>query len=137
MDFGPSVSERAGVTNLVVDSTSIEVLRRARRAKRPGRWIMRATEVSVSLRILDAMRLPVAVAALATAAVLAAAAPAGAQQPDTILVNGKILSVDPAFSTHEALAIREGRIMAVGRSADIRRLAGPGTRTIDLNRRTV
>jgi predicted amidohydrolase YtcJ len=98
---------------------------------------MRATEVSVNLRIRDVMRVPIAVATLATAAVLAAAAPAGAQQPDTVLVNGKIVSVDPAFSTHEALAIREGRIVAVGRSADIRRLAGPGTRTIDLNRRTV
>jgi predicted amidohydrolase YtcJ len=98
---------------------------------------MRAAEVSVSVRILDVMRVPVAVATLATAVVVVAAAPVGAQQPDAILVNGKILSVDPAFSTHEALAIREGRIMAVGRSADIARLAGPGTRTIDLNRRTV
>jgi hypothetical protein len=65
------------------------------------------------------------------------AAPVWAQQADTILVNGKVLTVDPAFSTHEAIAVREGRIMAVGRSADIRTLAGPRTRTIDLRGRTV
>ena len=64
------------------------------------------------------------------------AAPTWAQQADTILVNGKVLAVDAAFSTHEALAVREGRIMAVGRSADIRKLAGPRTRTIDLNGRS-
>jgi predicted amidohydrolase YtcJ len=66
-----------------------------------------------------------------------AASPASAQQPDTILVNGKVLAVDAAFSTHEAIAIHEGRIMAVGGSVDIRKLAGARTRTIDLNGRTV
>jgi predicted amidohydrolase YtcJ len=65
------------------------------------------------------------------------AGPAWAQQPDTILVNGKVLTVDAAFSTQEAIAIREGLIIAVGRSADIRKLAGSGTRTIDLRGRTV
>jgi len=75
--------------------------------------------------------------AIAFVTMLVLAAPASAQQADTILVNGKVLAVDAAFSTHEAVAIREGRIMAVGRSADIRMLAGPRTRTIDLNGRTV
>lgn len=54
---------------------------------------------------------------LAFVMMLVLAAPASAQQADTILVNGKVLVVDAAFSTHEALAIRECRIMAVGRSA--------------------
>ena len=75
--------------------------------------------------------------AIAFVTMFVLAAPASAQQADTILVNGKVLAVDAAFSTHEALAVREGRIMAVGRSADIRKLAGPRTRTIDLNGRTV
>jgi predicted amidohydrolase YtcJ len=75
--------------------------------------------------------------AIAVVMMLILAAPASAQQADTILVNGKVLAVDAGFSTHEALAIREGRILAVGRSADIRNLAGPRTRTIDLNGRTV
>lgn len=62
---------------------------------------------------------------------------AWAQTPDTILINGKILTIDQQFSTHEALAIRDGRILAVGRNADVRELAGAGARVIDLQGRTV
>ena len=62
---------------------------------------------------------------------------AWAQAPDTVLVNGKILTVDSQFSIREALAVRDGRILALGRTADIRKLAGPGTRVIDLQGRTV
>ena len=65
------------------------------------------------------------------------AATAAAQEIETILVNGKILTVDPQSSIRSALAIREGRIAALGTDADIRRLAGPRTRTIDLQGRTV
>src|SRR5713101_7282251 len=62
---------------------------------------------------------------------------ASAQSPDTILLNGKILTVDDQFSTREGLAIRDGRIVALGSTADIRKLAGPQSRVIDLQRRTV
>jgi len=62
---------------------------------------------------------------------------ASAQVADTILVNGKILAVDQAFSTRSALAVRDGKIVALGNDTDIRRLAGPTTRTIDLQSRTV
>jgi predicted amidohydrolase YtcJ len=68
---------------------------------------------------------------------LAGAAPAMAQSPDTVLVNGKILTVDAGFSTREALAVRDGRIVAVGTTAEIRKLAGPQSRVIDLQGRTV
>ena len=60
-----------------------------------------------------------------------------AQQVDTILINGKIVTVDASFSVHEAIAIREGRVAAVGSSATIAKLAGPATRKIDLAGRTV
>ena len=66
-----------------------------------------------------------------------AAVPARAQSPDTILVNGKILTVDAQSSIREALAIRDGRIVAVGTSAEMRTLAGPQSRVIDLGGRTV
>ena len=65
------------------------------------------------------------------------AAPAWAQAADTVLVNGKIVTVDSGFSIREALAVRDGTIVAVGGSAEIRKLAGPKTRTIDLQGRTV
>ncbi|MEA2876646.1 MAG: hypothetical protein QOF14_1842 [Hyphomicrobiales bacterium] len=60
---------------------------------------------------------------------------ARAEVPDTVLLNGKIVQYDSAPA--EALAVRDGRIAAIGRSADIRALAGPATRVIDLSRRTV
>ncbi|MFM9884204.1 MAG: amidohydrolase [Burkholderiales bacterium] len=54
---------------------------------------------------------------------------------DAILLNGKIVRFEAAPA--EALAIRGDRIAAIGNSADIRALAGPGTRIIDLAGRTV
>ena len=67
---------------------------------------------------------------------------AGAQQPaapfaDTILVNGKILSADARFTIHEALAIRDDQIVAIGYTRDVRAKADPRTRIIDLGGRTV
>jgi predicted amidohydrolase YtcJ len=57
------------------------------------------------------------------------------QPPDTIILNGKLVVYDgpPA----EALAVRDGRIVALGRSIDIRALAAADTRIIDLEGRTV
>ncbi len=66
-----------------------------------------------------------------------AVTPSSAQVADTILINGKILTMDPAGSVAEAIAIDGGRILAVGKTADIRKTAGPKTRIVDLQRRTV
>ena len=63
--------------------------------------------------------------------------PVWAQTPDTVLVNGKILTVDDRFSVREAVSIQGGRIQALGSTADIRKTAGPRTRVIDLQGRTV
>jgi predicted amidohydrolase YtcJ len=71
------------------------------------------------------------------AALLIAALPAFPQAPDTVLFNGKILTVDEQFPTREAIATRDGKIMALGSTADIRKLAGPQTSVIDLQGRTV
>src|ERR1043165_8092777 len=60
---------------------------------------------------------------------------AQAQSADTVLLNGKIVTFGAAPA--EALAVRGDRIVAVGRSADIRALAGPATRVIDLGGRAV
>jgi len=61
---------------------------------------------------------------------------AQALPPDLVLVNGTVLTVDDADTVAEALAIRAGRIVAVGTTSDIRKLAGLGTEVIDLNGRT-
>ena len=63
----------------------------------------------------------------------------GAQQsaPDLILTNGKIVTVDDRFTIAEGIAVRGERIVAVGTSQEMARLAGPGTRQVDLQGRTV
>jgi predicted amidohydrolase YtcJ len=75
--------------------------------------------------------------ALLAICAVAIASPAWSQNADTILVNGKILTVDTQFSTREAIAIRDGKITAVGTNADVRKQAGLKTRVIDLQERTV
>jgi predicted amidohydrolase YtcJ len=64
-------------------------------------------------------------------------ATASAQSPDTVMVNGKIVTADDRFSTREAIAIRDGKVVALGSAGDIRKLAGPRSRTVDLQGRTV
>ena len=80
-----------------------------------------------------------ACAALAAAAWAAAAArPAVPAQPaDLIVVGGTVVTVDPASTVAQAVAIGGGRFVAVGTTADIRKLAGPSTRVIEARGRTV
>jgi len=56
---------------------------------------------------------------------------------DLILVNGTVLTVDAADRVAQAVAVRGSRIVAVGTTAEVERLAGPSTRRIDLRGRTV
>jgi hypothetical protein len=70
--------------------------------------------------------------ALLVTGALAASAPA-----DVILHNGNVITVDAFFSIREAVAIRGERVIAVGRNADIDKLAGPSTRRVDLQGKTV
>ncbi len=64
--------------------------------------------------------------------------PAIGQGPaDLIVVNGKVVTVDTAWTVAEAVAVRSGRILAVGPDAAIRALAGPATRVVDARGRTV
>ena len=73
---------------------------------------------------------------LAAAAAIVAAQPAP-PPADTILVNGHVVTVDRAFSIAQAIAIRGGRVAAVGSNDAIRKLAGAATETIDLRGQTV
>jgi len=57
--------------------------------------------------------------------------------PSHTFHNGKIVTVDPQFHIVEAMAIRDGRILATGTSADILKLAGLGTERVDLGGKTV
>src|SRR2546421_2330436 len=75
--------------------------------------------------------------ALVVVVLAALCVPARAQAPDKVLVDGKIITLDGVFTIAQALAIRGQRIVAVGTTAEIEKLKGPATETIDLNGRTV
>ena len=49
---------------------------------------------------------------------LVAAAPAFAETADTVLTNGKIVTVDKDFSVREAIALRAGRVLATDEHKD-------------------
>ena len=77
------------------------------------------------------------VAGLAAAALaLLGAAPVCAA-PDLLLVNGKIVTLNATSEVAQALAIEAGRVAATGSTAELRKLAGPATRIIDLGGRAV
>ena len=56
---------------------------------------------------------------------------------DLIAYNGHIVTLDPQSSEAQALAVRDGRIVAVGTDAEVLALAGPDTEQIDLAGQTV
>lgn len=65
-----------------------------------------------------------------------------AQQPDPnsptlVLLNGKVITLDPQSRMAEAIAIRDGKILAIGDSASIKASAGTTTEIIDLAGKTV
>jgi len=51
--------------------------------------------------------------------------------------NGVLLTQDPIVPTAQALAVADGRIVAVGRNEDVAGSIGPDTRTVDLEGRTL
>ena len=57
--------------------------------------------------------------------------------PEMILHNGKIVTMNDGATIAQALAVRQGKFLAVGTNAEILRLAGPKTVRIDLRGRTV
>jgi predicted amidohydrolase YtcJ len=74
---------------------------------------------------------------LAALALTLSTGAASAETADTVLFNGKILTVDKEFSVREALAIAHGRVLATGTSSAMKQLADDKVRLIDLGGRTV
>lgn len=58
-------------------------------------------------------------------------------QPETIITNAKVLTMDEAGPRAEAVALAAGRILAVGSRAEVEALAGPSTRVVDAGGRTL
>jgi predicted amidohydrolase YtcJ len=77
-----------------------------------------------------------ALAALSACVGASVAAQSDRAPADIVLFDGHVLTVDAQDTVAEALAIRAGRIIAVGSTSEVLTFAGPGTRRIDLNGRT-
>lgn len=98
-------------------------------------------------RFCTALLALAAVAACSTPgyeAVAPAAAPAPASAAmdeasaaDLVLHNGKIFLADSAGTVVQALAVRDGRVLAAGTDAEVRRFAGARTEQVDLQGRLV
>ncbi|HEX8395556.1 MAG TPA: amidohydrolase [Longimicrobium sp.] len=63
--------------------------------------------------------------------------PRAGEQADMVLVGGRVFLADSANTVAQAIALRGGTVLAVGTDAQIRALAGPQTRTVNLQGRLV
>jgi predicted amidohydrolase YtcJ len=52
--------------------------------------------------------------------------------PDLVVQNGKIITLDKDFSIAQAVAVKNGKIVGIGKNEEIRALIGKNTKTIDL-----
>jgi len=59
------------------------------------------------------------------------------QEATLLLYDGKVVTVDAQFREADSIAIQGDRILGVGTLREIKRLAGPNTRRIDLHGKTV
>lgn len=58
-------------------------------------------------------------------------------EPELIVLNANVYTMHPAQARAQAFAVSNGRFVAVGRTAEVRALAGRRTRTIDAGRMTI
>jgi predicted amidohydrolase YtcJ len=65
------------------------------------------------------------------------AAPADTQDADLVVFNAKVYTVDSRAPRAEAFAVKAGRFVAVGSTADMKALIGKGTQSFDAKQMTV
>src|SRR5580658_1734638 len=61
----------------------------------------------------------------------------GVNDADLVVFNAKVYTVDPHMPSAEAFAVKGGRFVAVGSTADIKGLIGKKTQTLDAQQMTV
>jgi predicted amidohydrolase YtcJ len=66
-----------------------------------------------------------------------AAAPPAKGPADLIVHHAKVVSVDEKFHIYEAVAVKDGRVLALGEDEETFKLSGPKTRIIDADGHTV
>ena len=86
------------------------------------------------------LKLAVTAAVVATLGLAVACKPAGPkpeQTADAIYTGGPIVTVNDAQPTAEALAVKDGKILAVGTKADVLKTKGDTTKLVDLGGKTL
>ena len=74
---------------------------------------------------------------LVALSLVAACASLSRPSADTVYVNGKIITADKAFTIAQAVAVKDGRFVAVGTSDELRRYVSASTRVVDLKGKAV
>jgi predicted amidohydrolase YtcJ len=113
----------------------------------PAPTVSRATAINVPTAALPSQRSPTPLGATSTAVRPTSTAVASAVAnptvmavtgiPETIYVNGKVVTVDAKDSIAQAVAVKGGVIQAVGRTLEIRAMAGLQTKVVDLKGKTM
>lgn len=81
-------------------------------------------------------RMSAAAAAVAVALIVVVGCGDGGEAPaDTALIHGQVVTMDERGSTHQALAVRDGKIVYVGSDAGVQAWIGPATKVVDLGGR--
>jgi predicted amidohydrolase YtcJ len=62
---------------------------------------------------------------------------ANLNSPDLVVINAKVLTMDAGSSVAEAIAIKDGKILAIGSSGSVKALIGTQTRVFDVAGKTV
>ncbi len=78
-----------------------------------------------------------AIITLSIAALMSTTACGQSKSADVIYHNARVITIDPQFGVAQAVAIADGKILAVGTDADIRKLAGSSTKQVDLGGKTL
>ena len=117
----------------------LQLVSRAQRARmsrcRPGTRLLAISSVPGSARDRFALRCAASGTRRSLLLGCACICRRTPKPPTPSSLNGKIVTYDAAPA--QALAVRDGKIAAIGSTADIRALAAPSTRVIDLGGRTV
>src|SRR6185503_13011279 len=107
------------------------------RPMRSQQWRLPAgpgAKVSLALGLVATCAVAALSLSMSGSTARAEAPPSPAAGPaDLILLHGRIYTLDAQKPWAQALAIREDRILAVGGDREIRALAGPRTKVIDLH----
>lgn len=102
--------------------------------------MIRKTRFSLAAVTLRVMSIVVVSGAFCTISQAQQLPPEVLRYADTVLYNGQVLTMDrdqPPINVTQAIAVRDGRILAVGDSDRILKMAGPDTIRVDLEGRAV